>query len=68
MAELSAMVGFVGLGIMGSRRWRRTWRAAGYELTVYNRTREKAERVGGRARRRASPARPREAARGRATS
>jgi 3-hydroxyisobutyrate dehydrogenase-like beta-hydroxyacid dehydrogenase len=35
-------VGFVGLGIMGSRM-AANLRRAGYELTVFNRTREKAE-------------------------
>jgi len=35
-------VGFVGLGIMGSRQAANLARA-GYELTVYNRTRERAE-------------------------
>jgi 3-hydroxyisobutyrate dehydrogenase len=36
-------VGFIGLGIMGSRQGANL-RRAGYELTVYNRTRERAER------------------------
>jgi 3-hydroxyisobutyrate dehydrogenase len=35
-------VGFIGLGIMGSRM-AANLRAAGYELTVFNRTRERAE-------------------------
>ena len=35
-------VGFIGLGIMGSRQAANLARA-GYELTVYNRTRERAE-------------------------
>src|ERR671911_1527660 len=35
-------VGFVGLGIMGSRQAANLARA-GYELTVFNRTRERAE-------------------------
>ena len=35
-------VGFIGLGIMGSRQAANLCRA-GYELTVYNRTRERAE-------------------------
>jgi 3-hydroxyisobutyrate dehydrogenase-like beta-hydroxyacid dehydrogenase len=35
-------IGFVGLGIMGSRQ-AANLRRAGYELTVFNRTREKAE-------------------------
>ena len=35
-------VGFIGLGIMGSRQ-AANLRRAGYELTVFNRTREKAE-------------------------
>src|SRR4051794_1326248 len=35
-------VGFVGLGIMGSRM-AANLRRAGYELTVFNRTRERAE-------------------------
>jgi 3-hydroxyisobutyrate dehydrogenase len=35
-------IGFVGLGIMGSRM-AANLRRAGYELTVYNRTRERAE-------------------------
>src|SRR5215218_3872656 len=35
-------VGFVGLGIMGSRQAANLAKA-GYELTVFNRTREKAE-------------------------
>src|SRR5215218_6310092 len=38
----SDSVGFVGLGIMGSRQAANLARA-GYELTVYNRTRERAE-------------------------
>jgi 3-hydroxyisobutyrate dehydrogenase len=37
-----ARIGFVGLGIMGSRM-AANLRGAGYELTVYNRTRERAE-------------------------
>jgi 3-hydroxyisobutyrate dehydrogenase-like beta-hydroxyacid dehydrogenase len=39
-------VGFVGLGIMGSRM-AANLRRAGYELTVFNRTREKAEAFAG---------------------
>jgi 3-hydroxyisobutyrate dehydrogenase-like beta-hydroxyacid dehydrogenase len=35
-------IGFIGLGIMGSRM-AATLRRAGYELTVFNRTRERAE-------------------------
>src|SRR5262245_56938860 len=35
-------VGWIGLGIMGSRQ-AANLRRAGYELTVYNRTRENAE-------------------------
>jgi 3-hydroxyisobutyrate dehydrogenase-like beta-hydroxyacid dehydrogenase len=35
-------VGFIGLGIMGSRQ-AASLRRAGFELTVYNRTRERAE-------------------------
>src|ERR671932_1057135 len=35
-------VGFIGLGIMGSRQ-AANLRRAGYELTVFNRTRERAE-------------------------
>jgi 3-hydroxyisobutyrate dehydrogenase len=35
-------IGFIGLGIMGSRQ-AANLRRAGYELTVYNRTRERAE-------------------------
>src|SRR4051794_2923987 len=35
-------VGFIGLGIMGSRQAANLAKA-GYELTVYNRTRERAE-------------------------
>src|SRR3954468_14456687 len=35
-------VGFIGLGIMGSRM-AASLRSAGFELTVYNRTRERAE-------------------------
>jgi 3-hydroxyisobutyrate dehydrogenase len=35
-------IGFVGLGIMGSRM-AANLRRAGYELTVYNRTRERAD-------------------------
>src|SRR5918911_1147522 len=35
-------VGFIGLGIMGSRQ-AANLRRAGYELTVFNRTRAKAE-------------------------
>jgi 3-hydroxyisobutyrate dehydrogenase-like beta-hydroxyacid dehydrogenase len=38
----SESVGFVGLGIMGSRQ-AANLASAGYELTVYNRTRERAE-------------------------
>jgi 3-hydroxyisobutyrate dehydrogenase-like beta-hydroxyacid dehydrogenase len=55
-------VGFIGLGIMGSRM-AASLRAAGYELTVHNRTRERAEawvaEHGGRV-----AATPREAAEG----
>ncbi len=55
-------IGFVGLGIMGSRQ-AANLRRAGYELTVYNRTRERAEAwaaehgatVGGHARPRSGP-------------
>jgi 3-hydroxyisobutyrate dehydrogenase len=39
---VSAAVGFIGLGIMGSRQ-AANLRRAGFELTVYNRTRERAE-------------------------
>jgi 3-hydroxyisobutyrate dehydrogenase-like beta-hydroxyacid dehydrogenase len=39
-------VGFIGLGIMGSRM-AANLRRAGYELTVHNRTRERAERWAG---------------------
>src|SRR5213592_1354393 len=39
----SESVGFVGLGIMGSRQAANLAKA-GYELTVFNRTRERAER------------------------
>jgi 3-hydroxyisobutyrate dehydrogenase-like beta-hydroxyacid dehydrogenase len=35
-------IGFIGLGIMGSRQ-AASLRRAGFELTVYNRTRETAE-------------------------
>ena len=35
-------VGFIGLGIMGSRM-AACLRAAGFELTVFNRTRERAD-------------------------
>jgi 3-hydroxyisobutyrate dehydrogenase-like beta-hydroxyacid dehydrogenase len=35
-------VGFIGLGIMGSRQ-AANLRRAGHELTVFNRTREKAD-------------------------
>ena len=35
-------VGFIGLGIMGSRQ-AASLRRAGFEVTVYNRTRERAE-------------------------
>ena len=54
MAERA--VGFIGLGIMGSLQAANLAKA-GYELTVFNRTREKARGVGGRARRHASPTR-----------
>jgi 3-hydroxyisobutyrate dehydrogenase-like beta-hydroxyacid dehydrogenase len=39
---VSEAVGFIGLGIMGSRQ-AASLRRAGFELTVYNRTRERAE-------------------------
>jgi 3-hydroxyisobutyrate dehydrogenase len=39
---MAERVGWIGLGIMGSRQ-AANLRRAGYELTVYNRTREKAE-------------------------
>jgi len=39
---MAERVGWIGLGIMGSRQ-AANLRHAGYELTVYNRTREKAE-------------------------
>jgi len=39
---MAEAVGFIGLGIMGSRQ-AASLRRAGYELTVYNRTRERAE-------------------------
>src|SRR3954466_5643251 len=39
---MAETVGFIGLGIMGSRQ-AANLRRAGYELTVYNRTRERAE-------------------------
>ena len=52
-------IGFVGLGIMGSRM-AANLRRAGAELTVYNRTRERAEALGGRARRHAWRRRPAE--------
>ena len=39
---MSEAVGFIGLGIMGSRQ-AATLRREGYELTVFNRTRERAE-------------------------
>jgi 3-hydroxyisobutyrate dehydrogenase len=39
---MAETVGFIGLGIMGSRQAANLARA-GYELTVYNRTRERAE-------------------------
>src|SRR4029453_14408648 len=39
---MAESVGFIGLGIMGSRQ-AANLRRAGYELTVYNRTRERAE-------------------------
>ena len=51
----SESVGFVGLGIMGSRQAANLAKA-GYELTVFNRTRERADAWVGRARRHASPA------------
>jgi 3-hydroxyisobutyrate dehydrogenase len=40
---MAESVGFIGLGIMGSRQAANLARA-GYELTVYNRTRERAEK------------------------
>src|SRR6185295_4779318 len=40
---MAETVGFIGLGIMGSRQAANLARA-GYELTVYNRTRERAEK------------------------
>src|SRR5215217_7687760 len=39
---MAAAVGFIGLGIMGSRQ-AASLRRAGFELTVFNRTRERAE-------------------------
>ena len=58
MAELSKdRVAFCGLGIMGGPMAANLARA-GFELSVYTRTREKAERVRRRARRHARP-RPR---------
>src|ERR1044072_5309834 len=39
---MAETVGFIGLGIMGARQAANLARA-GYELTVYNRTRERAE-------------------------
>src|SRR4051812_5212902 len=39
---MAETVGFIGLGIMGSRQAANLARA-GYEMTVYNRTRERAE-------------------------
>ena len=39
---MAEAVGFIGLGIMGSRQ-AASLRRAGFELTVYNRTRERAE-------------------------
>src|SRR4051812_33814688 len=39
---MAEAVGFIGLGIMGSRQ-AACLRRAGYELTVFNRTRERAE-------------------------
>ena len=39
---MAEQVGFIGLGIMGSRQ-AANLRRAGYELTVFNRTRERAE-------------------------
>jgi 3-hydroxyisobutyrate dehydrogenase-like beta-hydroxyacid dehydrogenase len=43
MEDIISRVGFVGLGIMGAPM-ARNLRQAGYELSVYTRTREKAER------------------------
>ena len=55
-------MGFIGLGIMGSLQAMNLAKA-GYELTVFNRTREKADKWVGRARRhgRGQPARGRRA-------
>src|SRR5215216_2962952 len=39
---MAEAIGFIGLGIMGSRQ-AASLRRAGFELTVYNRTRERAE-------------------------
>ena len=47
---MAEKVGFIGLGIMGSLQAMNLAKA-GYELTVFNRTREKADDVGRRARR-----------------
>ena len=47
---MAEQVGFIGLGIMGSLQAMNLAKA-GYELTVFNRTREKAEAWVGRARR-----------------
>ena len=45
MADLPR-VGFIGLGVMG-RSMARHIRAAGYPLSVYNRTRERADEIVG---------------------
>ena len=42
---MAEKVGFIGLGIMGSLQAMNLAKA-GYELTVFNRTREKADGVG----------------------
>jgi 2-hydroxy-3-oxopropionate reductase len=43
---MAEKIGFIGLGIMG-KPMAKNLLEAGYELTVYNRTREKAEELGG---------------------
>ena len=55
--EPTERIGFLGLGIMGSRMAANVARA-GFALTVWTHTPGKAERVGRRARRDAPPRRP----------
>ncbi|MBV9175437.1 MAG: NAD(P)-binding domain-containing protein [Nitrososphaeraceae archaeon] len=45
--DLQASIGFIGMGHMGSHMAQRLL-DAGYQLTVYDRTREKAQKLGER--------------------